>query len=125
MILDDDLFDIDHLEFGVNLKAGIFDNFAQGSITETYATTNNDLSSYIRQFSNTSHHLAFMGGVGVDAGWHITKEVTVRTGYDVLFLSGLALGPEQINGLANGWYRVQTNGSACVQSVHAGLEVAF
>ena len=125
VILDDDLFDIDHLEFGVNLKAGIFDNFAQGNITESYATTNNDLSTYIRQFSNTSHHLAFMGGVGVDAAWHITKEVTVRTGYDVLFLSGLALGPEQINGVANGWYRVQTNGSACIQSVHSGLEVAF
>ncbi len=125
VVLDGDLFDFDRLEFCANLKAGIFDNFAQGTITETYSATNNDFSSYGRQFSNTCHHLAFMGGVGVEGGWHLTKEVAIRSGYDVLFLSGLALGPEQINGVANGWYRVQTNGSACVQSVHAGVEVAF
>ncbi len=125
IILEGDAFDIGRFDFGFNLKAGIFDNFAQGTIVETYTTTNNDLSAYKRQFSSSTNHLAFLGGVGVDAGWHVTNEVAIRTGYDVLFLSDLALGPEQINGLVNNWYRVQTNGSACIQSVHAGLEVAF
>jgi hypothetical protein len=125
IVLDGDLLEIEHLDFGASLKAGIFDNFAQGTITETYSTTNNDFSSYGRQYSGNRNHVAFLGGVGVEAGWHVTKEIAIRSGYDVLFLSNLALGPEQINGLSNGWYRVQTNGSACVQSAHSGVEIAF
>ena len=51
VVLDGDLLEFQHFDFGATLKAGIFDNFAQGTITETYAETNNDLSSYARQFS--------------------------------------------------------------------------
>jgi hypothetical protein len=43
----------------------------------------------------------------------------------VVFLTNLALGPEQINGLSNNWYHVQTNGTAFIQSVRTGLEIAF
>jgi hypothetical protein len=124
-VLDGDLLEFHRFDVCTSLKAGIYDNFAQGTITETYAATNNDLSTYYRAFSNSCHHVAFMGGVGIDAGWHITDEIAFRAGYEVLVLSNLALGPEQINGLSNNWYRVQTDGSACIQSVHAGLEIGF
>ena len=63
--------------------------------------------------------------MGVNAGYHFTDEISLRVGYDVLYLSNLALGPEQINGLSNDWYHVQTNGTALIQSVHSGLEIAF
>ncbi|MGO9113475.1 MAG: hypothetical protein ACLP9L_29950, partial [Thermoguttaceae bacterium] len=121
LVLDGDLLEFNHLDFGATVKAGIFDNFAQGSIVETYKATNNDLSSYAREFTGSCHQLAFMGGVGIDTGWHITDEIAIRVGYDALFLSNLALGPEQINGVKNGWYHVQTDGSAVIQSVHTGL----
>ncbi len=124
-VLDDDLLEFHHLDLGLTLKAGIFDNFAQGTITETYSTTNNDLSAYYRQFSASCHQLAFLGGIGLNAGYHVTDEISLWTGYDVLFLTDLALGPEQVNGVSNNWYHVQTNGSALIQAVHAGLEIAF
>ena len=124
-ILDGDLLEFGHWDFGATFKAGIFDNFAQGTITETYRTTNNDLSAYYRQFTSNCHQLAFLGGLGVNAGYHVTDEIAICVGYDVLFLSNLALGPEQINGVSNNWYHVQTNGTALIQSVHTGLEFAF
>ena len=77
LVLDGDLLEFHRLDFGATLKAGIFDNFAQGAITETYSTTNNDLSAYYRQFTASCHHLAFMGGVGVNAGYHVTDEIAV------------------------------------------------
>jgi hypothetical protein len=125
VVLDFDLLQYQRLKLGMNMKVGLFDNFAQGNMIESYSATNNDLSSYYREFSATTHHLACMGGLGVDGCYHLTDEVMLCCGYDVLFLSNLALGPEQINGLNNNWYHVQTNGSAVIQSVSLGLEVAF
>ena len=125
MILDADLWEFHRVEIGATLKTGIFDNCAEGAIVETYGETNNGLSAYGRQYTNTCHHLAFLGGLGLTAGYHVTDEISLCIGYDALFLSNLALGPEQINGLSNDWYHVQTNGSAVIQAVHSGLEIAF
>jgi hypothetical protein len=124
-VLDWDMLQYHRLNFAMALKAGVFDNLAEGSIVETYSATNNDLSSYYRKFSDSSHHFAFLGGVGVSGRFHITDEVSFCAGYDALFLTNQALGPEQINGLSNNWYRVQTNGSAVIQSVTFGLEIGF
>jgi hypothetical protein len=125
VLLDGDLLEFHRLDIGLGLKAGIFDNFAEGTVLEIYKETNNDLSSYARQFSASCHHLAFLGGVGVNAGYHLTDEIVITAGYDVLFLSNLALAQEQVNGISNNWYHVQTDGSALIQSVHTGLEIAF
>ena len=125
IILDGDLLEFHHLNFGATLKAGMFDNFAQGTIVESYGETNNDLSVYYRSFTASSHHLAFMGGVGVNAEYHVADEISICVGYDVLLLSNLALGEEQVNGIANNWYHVQANGSAVLQSVHTGLQITF
>ena len=124
-LLDFDLLQRNRFDLSMGLKAGIFDNFAQGSIVESYSTTNNDLSAYYREFSGSCHHLAFLGGIGFDAAFHLTDEFSVCGGYDVLFLSNQALGQDQINGLANNWYRVQTDGSAVIQAFHLGLEIGF
>ena len=126
VVLDGDLLDFWRMDIGGSLKTGLFDNFAEGSITESYRATNNDLSNYYRQYSDSRHQLAFMGGIGVNAGFHITDEIAIRAGYEVLFLSNLALSQEQINGISNtNLYHVQTDGTAVIQSAHAGVEIAF
>ena len=127
VILDGDLLRISVTwTSALTLKAGIFDNFAQGTITETYGTTE---QRPLRLWPPVLRQLPPLGIHGrrraSTPAYHVTDEVAVCTGYDVLFLSNLALGPEQINGVSNNWYHVQTNGSACIQSVHTGLEVAF
>ena len=119
------MLEFHNLEFGATLKAGLFDNFAQGTVLETYSETNNDASAYARLFSANCHQLAFLGGVGVNAGYHVTDEITICVGYDVLFLSNLALAQDQVNGINNAWYHVQTKGSALIQSVHTGMQIAF
>ena len=125
IVLDGDLLEFHNLEIGATLKAGLFDNFAQGTVLETYSETNNDASAYARLFSANCHQLAFLGGVGVNAGYHVTDEITICVGYDALFLSNLALAQDQVNGINNAWYHVQTTGSALIQSVHTGMQIAF
>jgi hypothetical protein len=126
LLLDGDLVKFWHMDIGGTFRGGIFDNFAEGRIVETYQEMNNDLSSYGREFSDSCHHVAFLGGVGLNAGYHLTDEITVRAGYEVLYLSNLALAPEQVNGIAGpNVYHVQMNGTAVIQAAHAGLEIAF
>ncbi|MGA2254205.1 MAG: hypothetical protein ABSG53_06040 [Thermoguttaceae bacterium] len=126
VLLDGDLLDFWRMDIGTTLKAGVFDNFAQGSIIETYSATNGDLSAYGRRYSDSRHELAFMGGIGLDVGYHVTDEIAIRVGYDILFLSNLALSQEQVNGISGtNSYHVQTDGTALIQSAHAGLEIAF
>jgi hypothetical protein len=125
LVLDGDLLEFNRVTFGAILKAGIFDNLAQGSVVETYSATNGDLSAYGRQYSDSQHHLAFLGGLGVNAGYRVTDEVTISIGYDVLFLTNLALAREQVLGVNNGMYQVQANGSALLQSVRTGVEISF
>ena len=125
-VLDGELLEFWRMDVGAALKAGVFDNFAEGSIVETYKATNNDQSNYARQYSDSRHQLAFMGGIGVNAGYHITDEIAVRVGYEVLFLSNLALSQEQVNGISStNLYHVQTDGTALIQAGHVGLEIAF
>jgi hypothetical protein len=125
VLLDGDLLQYNRLDLGAVFKAGVFDNFAQGNIVETYSTTNNNPATYGRSFWGSCHKLAFLGGVGVNAAYHVTDEITLCVGYDALFLTNLALGAEQINGVSNGWYRVQTDGSAVLQAVHSGLQISY
>jgi len=125
-VLDGDLLDFWRIDIGGTLKAGLCDNFAEGNIVETYKATNNDQSNYTRVFSDSHHHAAFLGGVGVSAGYHITDEVSIRGGYEVLFLTNMALSEEQVNGISStNQYHVQTNGTATIQSGHLGVEIAF
>jgi hypothetical protein len=125
VLLDFDLLQYSRFNLGIDLKAGLFDNFAQGAITETYSTTNNDLSAYARQFNASEHHLAFLGGAAINCRYHVTDEVDLCGGYEALFLTNQALGPEQILGLSNNWYRVQANGTAVIQTIHMGVQIAF
>jgi long-subunit fatty acid transport protein len=66
-----------------------------------------------------------MGGIGLNVGYYVTDEIRIRCGYDVLFLSNLALADQQLQGFSNGLYQVQTNGSAVIHGANLGLEFAF
>ena len=125
MVLDVDLMEFQHLDLGATLKSGLYDNFAQGTIVESYSESNNGLANYVRRFSASCHHAAFLGGVDVSATYHVTDEVSLCIGYEFRYLTNLALGPEQINGLKNNWYHVQTDGTAFIQAIHSGVQIAF
>jgi hypothetical protein len=125
VVLDGTLFEFQRMDFCVSFKAGMFDNFASGTIVQLYGETNRDQSVYGRALESSRHRLAFMGGIGLNVGYYVTDEIRIRCGYDVLFLSNLALADQQLEGFSNGLYQVQTNGSAVIHGANLGLEFAF
>lgn len=125
IVMDGNLLRWGSFDVGTKLQAGLFDNFAHGTIAESYSETNKDGSAYGRLLDNSQHQLAFMGGVALNLGYHLNDYVVLRGGYEALFLSGLALASDQINGVNGNYYRVQTSGSAVIDGAHLGVEVTY
>ncbi len=102
------------------LKAGIFDNHARGSIRERYSEMSADGDVYGRDFTDDAHHVAFLGSVGVTGSYAVRDWLFFRGGYEVTFLSGVALASEQQ--VSNGAYRVDAESSLIAHGFTLGLE---
>ena len=62
------------------------------------AAQNNDYLDTHDSFSASASdtHLAFLGEIGITGSWQITKHLALRGGYQVMWLTGVALAPNQI-----------------------------
>ena len=84
-ILERGRFSIDGL-----VKAGIFDNNAE----QTTAVSVIHKSVY--SASASTNHAAFVGETGLQCKYQVTKGLSLRAGYEVIWLEGVALAPGQI-----------------------------
>jgi hypothetical protein len=126
-LLERGRFSIDGL-----LKAGIFDNHVEEQTSVRMARI---------QFgeSDSTDHLAFVGQLGVQCKCQVTRRLSFKAGYEVMWVEGVALAPGQIpvtycHGpttpiLPQDGY-VQATGVNCSSGVFyhgatAGLEFAF
>jgi hypothetical protein len=110
------------LQINVLCKAGVFGNTAEqnyqlapsGIITDSLAT---------RSCSQTS----FMGEAGVVATYALTKRLAFRASLDTLWLTGVALAPEQINSvnLRRRTDVVNTSGGVFYYGGGLGMEYRF
>jgi hypothetical protein len=110
----ENVFQIDALA-----KAGLYcDAAAQNN---DYVDTHDSFSA---SASNT--HLAFLGEIGVTGSWQINRHFALRGGYQVMWLTGVALAPNQIaaTDFAAG-SSVDTSGSLFCQGANAGLEIRW
>jgi hypothetical protein len=71
------------------IKAGLFGNSAQ-SMGQL-----NDDQSYSRSFSLSRSLLSFVGDISVSGECALTEHLTIRAGYQLLWLTGVALGSDQ------------------------------
>lgn len=74
-------------------KAGGFVNFTRQS---TYLAAEQDTLVY-RDFTDHDEELAFVGEVGVNLTYHLTRCLALTAGYQLLWVDGLALAPEQLD----------------------------
>ncbi len=79
------LFQIDALA-----KAGVYGNAV--GLTNDYADTVRSYSA-----SSSSGHVAFVGELGLMASYRLSDHLSARVGYQLLWLDGVAVGPEQIS----------------------------
>jgi hypothetical protein len=106
-------------------KAGIYGNAA--------AQNNDYLATYqgitANSFSATAHdsHLSFLGEIGLTVSYQFTKYLALRAGYQVLWISGVALAPNQIpaTDFMAGQAGVDTSGSLLCHGANAGLEARW
>ena len=123
-LLERDRFSIDSI-----VKAGIFDDDV-------------DESAMVRidriQFgaSDSTHHLAFLGQIGVQCKYQVAQRLLLKAGYEAIWLQGVALAPGQISetycrGSMNPYdVSVQALGVNCSSGVFyhgatTGLEYSF
>ncbi|MGA2065737.1 MAG: BBP7 family outer membrane beta-barrel protein [Thermoguttaceae bacterium] len=122
-ILERGRFSIDGLA-----KAGIFDNDAE----QTTAVSVIHKSVY--SASASTNHAAFVGETGLQCEYRVTEHLSLRAGYEVLWLEGVALAPGQIQEtyVATKWHDssvralgINCNSGAFYHGATAGLEYSF
>jgi len=119
------IIESEHWLFDGFIKAGAYHNQARGTITETYSGIGNDNSVYGRTLTNNQSSVAFVGQTGVGLVYRINDHIRIRGGWEVLFLSGVALAPEQATAVIGSVYNVENNGNMIANGGNAGLEFVF
>lgn len=112
------------------LRLGLFYNRIEGSYTEVVAGSRNDDSIYLRAFSDDRSRASFGVNPGVRALLNLTDYISLTAGYELLVLTGIALGPDQIGSiqttlLGTTGYKVDTSGVFVGHGGNVGLEVRW
>ncbi len=84
-VLNRSRFSIDGL-----IKAGIFANDADETATVS-------IYRVLYWESDSTHHAAFLGEVGLRCKYQLTERLLLKAGYEAMWLEGVALAPTQIS----------------------------
>lgn len=128
--LDATFLESEYFSIGGYAKAGVFHNRATGSVTETYQDLQNGLSKYSRSFSDRRDRAAFAGNLGITGTVFLRDNLRLFGAYELMFLSGVALAPDQSGGIQTSLANVtslnlQTNGQALYYGGRVGIEILF
>jgi hypothetical protein len=66
--------------------------------------------------------MSFVGEVQVQGKWHIRPNVSLRAGFELLFIEKLALAPHQINFVPGGYSPIADDGSIVGLGSSIGIE---
>ena len=122
--VDGDILARDRLSLRGLIKAGLYDNNA----TQFAGVS---LQKVVHPASATTNRAAFAGEAGLQLRYRLTEELTLKAGYEALWLAGVALAPAQIrntNTSATGVVTalgVDTGSNVLFQGVTFGLERSF
>ncbi|WP_437227123.1 hypothetical protein SH661x_000187 [Planctomicrobium sp. SH661] len=109
-------------------KAGIYRNIVSGRVQETATASGFNDSVYQRTMTGQDSGAAFAGNLGLKAVVGITDYIDFVIGYEVLFLAGVGLGPDQAGGISSNAagaavYHVQHDGSLIANGGTIGLRI--
>ena len=102
------------------VKAGIFNNHAEQTTAVNEGET-------VESFTASTNHVAFLGEVGLQCKYQVTCNLTLRAGYEAIWIDGLALAPGQIpvtNVVAQD-IGIDSNGGVFYHGATAGFEYKF
>jgi len=127
-------------ELGMRIKGGVFVNFADQystvlstgglddpmgdpelyDVNGPYTDVNNQ---YSEERLARSRDVAGVAEFGFTAAYQVRANMVVRAAYDLMWLSGVALAPEQVNGQIGVPGRINRNGLQFMQSLSLGVEL--
>ncbi len=87
---DGKLFERGRFSIGGLIKAGIFDNDAK------QMTAVSVIHKSVYSASDSTDHTAFVGETGLRCEYQINDRLTLKAGYEVIWIEGVALAPEQV-----------------------------
>ncbi len=108
-----------------SIKAGIYQNRATGRVIETYSGIANDDSVYGRSLTSNSSNVALVAQLGLGTTYRVNDYIRFRFGWEVLFLSGVALAPDQAAQPLSNSYQINNDGSLIANGGHVGLEFTY
>ena len=103
-------------------KTGIFDNAAAQNTEFSDPAGLGTLSA-----AASGSHASFVGEIGLIGSYQLTKHVTIRGGYQVMWIEGVALAPRQISNtdLAAGTANIEDSGGLFCHGANVGLEFTW
>jgi hypothetical protein len=110
--------------WGVHSKVGPYVNFVR-SVSDIQNQAAGDPFSSVTlndHFNLTKQKAALVGEVGFEANYRFTPTMTGRVSYDFMWISGLALAPEQLQFVATPGPKLNTNGNIFAHGLTMGLE---
>jgi hypothetical protein len=104
-------------------KAGIFGNTSQ----ETQSVIDY-LDIALRNASSSGGGVAFVGEINLSAIYRLTDVWNLKAGYNVMYIGGLALAPDQLDfnfALSPSGNQLHNSGGMFLQGVNVGLEARW
>jgi hypothetical protein len=110
--------------WGVHAKVGPYLNFSKNVQDISTQTAGDPLSTIAinDHFHVLKQRAAMIGETGFEANYKFTPNFTGRASYDFMWITGLALAPEQMQYVPNPGPSINTNGSLFCHGVTLGLE---
>jgi hypothetical protein len=116
--------------FSINglLKAGVFDNNAE----QTTAVSVIHKSVY--SASDSTDRAAFVGETGLQCKYQVTRRLMLKAGYELIWLEGVALAPEQVQETytTTRWFDsteqatgINSNSGVFYHGANVGMEYSF
>jgi hypothetical protein len=110
--------------WGVHSKVGPYIDFARSKQDITNSADGDPFSSITLDdhFNVTKQKVALIGEVGFEANYKFTPNMVGKVSYDFMWISGIALAPEQFQLTDTPGPRINTNGNIFAQGLTLGLE---
>lgn len=106
--------------WGVHSKIGPFVNFADQ--ISNISSGPEGAPDYIRRMAWSKHGAALLAEMGFEASYRFRPNLVGRASYDFMWVSGVAIAPEQLQYEVQPIQRINTNGLAFFHGVTMGLE---
>jgi hypothetical protein len=109
--------------FGVRNRVGSFINYAtQGSDVNIVDPT---FGNVTRNENLSSHDLSFMYDLSVTAAYHLRPNLSIRCGYEYMFLNQVALAPDQLTFTPPPQGRMVEGGALQFNGFSLGVEMVW